>query len=286
MALFGLPFVGVGVWAVLAGTKLIPIDPSKLHAPHLMLAMFGVVFTAAGIMLWRMGWRQREANRRRALALLDGSDPALADYPWNPHGFTPPRWSRVAKTIGAVVFLALFLSMFNWWAFFGKGPLPVKIFVGIFDLILLALIWHAMIVVGRAIKFSGSSVEFSKFPFRPGEMLVLRWLVPQGMMRATQGSFTLRCVEEWYESTGSGKNSNRHLVQEQVWAGTWHLDQPQELQPGETEKLDFALPSDAASTSLSTGKTKTVFWELAVDLDLTGLDFKEKYLVPVYRAGN
>lgn len=286
MALFGLPFFGVGVWAILAGTKLVPIDPSSLHAPHWMIAMVGVVFVFAGIMLWRMGWRQREASRRRALTLLDGGDPALADYPWNPRGFTPPRWSRVAKTIGAVVFLALFLSMFNWWAFLNRGPLMVKIIVVVFDLILVFVAGYAAMVIGRAFKFGATSVEYARFPFRPGEPAVLRWLVPSGMSRVAKGSFILRCIEEWYESTGSGKNSSRHLMQEQIWAGTWHLDQPQELQPGETEKLDFDLPADAASTSLSTGKTKTVFWELAVDLDLAGLDFKEKYLVPVYRASN
>ena len=54
------------------------------------------------------------------------------------------------------------------------------------------------------------------------------------------------------------------------------------LLPGKTEELQFYLPPDAPSTSLSEGKT--VFWELAVELDRAGLDFNEIYLVPVYRA--
>ena len=57
MFLFGLPFFGVGVWATLAGTKLISMDESKLNAPHWVLAAFGAVFLLAGLMLWGMGWR-------------------------------------------------------------------------------------------------------------------------------------------------------------------------------------------------------------------------------------
>ena len=116
--------------------------------------------------------------------------------------------------------------------------------------------------------------------------MTLHWQVPQGMSRATKGTFTLRCVEEWYEVSGSGKNRSRHLVHEQVWRATGHLDQPQEILPGKLTELRFDIPSDALGTALNvSGSQRPVFWELGVDLDLAGLDFKETYLVPVYRAG-
>ena len=280
MFLFGAPFLGVGVWATLAGTKLIPIDESKLHAPHWVLAAFGVVFGLGELMLWVMGLRQFRANRRRNA--LQWRDPALADYPWDTRGFTPPRWSRAAKAIGGVIFLTLFLSMFNWWAFMANGPWMVKIIVGLFDLILLFAAWQTGMLIGRTLKFGPSRIEFARFPFRPGETVSLHWLVPQGMTRAAKGTFTLRCVEEWYEVRGSGKNRSKRLVQEAVWSATGHLDQPQELIAGRMDELRFDVPPDAPGTSLSNGDTKPVFWELVVDLDLAGLDFKETYLVPVY----
>lgn len=285
MFLFGLPFLGVGIWATLAGTKTIPIDPAKLHAPHWVLAVFGIVFALAGGMLWSMGGRQWQASRRKQDLLANKScDPALADFAWNPRGFTPPRWSRAVKAVGGVVFFTIFLSLFNWWAFFTQSPWMLKAIVGLFDLILVFVAWHAGMIVGRTIKFAPSRIEFAKFPFRPGETAVLRWLVPNGISRITKGTFVLRSVEEWYEVTGSGKNRSRTLVHEQVWSGTHHLDNPCELLPNKMEELRFNLPADAASTLLSTGKT--VFWELDVDLDLAGLDFKETYLVPVYRTAS
>lgn len=284
MFLFGLPFLGVGVWATLAGTQLIAINPDKLHAPHWVLAVFGLVFALAGLMLWGMGWRQFRANQQRARMLARRSDePALADYPWDPRGFSPPRWSRPAKAVGVVLFLALFLSMFNWWAFMANGPWMVKAVVVLFDLILVFAAGHAAMIVGRTLKFGPTRIEFVCFPCRPGGSVSLLWRVSHGLSRAAKGSFTLRCVEEWYEVRGSGKNRSRNLVQEQVWSVTAHLDQSSGILPGKLEELGFDLPADVPSTSL-TGD-KTVFWELAVDLDLAGLDFHETYLVPVYRAG-
>lgn len=285
LLVFGAPFVGVGVWATLAGTKVISIDPGNLHAPHWVLAAFGLVFALAGLMVWSMGWRQFQANLRRRRALANkANDPALADYLWDPRGFTAPRWSRAAKAVGGVILLAIFLSIFNWWAFGADGPWPVKIIVGLFDMILAWAAWQAVMAIGRALKFGPSRIEFGKFPLRPGETAALRWLVPRGIGRVAHGTFTLRCVEEWYETTGSGKNRSRTLVQEQVWGKTGHVADARTLSPGKTEELQFELPADVPSTSLSSGKT--VFWELAVELDLAGLDFKETYLVPVYRVGS
>lgn len=280
MLLFGLPFFGFGIWATLAGLKLIPMDESKLHAPHWVLAAFGIVFALAGVMVWGMGWRQLKANRRRAELGL--RDPALADYPWDERSFTPPRWTRAAKAIGGVAFLALFLSMFNWWAFVQGGPWMLKAIVILFDALLAFLAWQAAKLIGRTLKFGSSRIEFERFPYRPGDTVSVHWLVPNGLTHVARGTFTLRCVEEWYEATGAGKNRSRHLVQETIWSATAHLEQPRDLQPGRTEEVRFEIPADAPGTLMNTKDAKPVFWELVIDLDLAGLDFKETYLVPVY----
>lgn len=281
LVLFGLPFVAVGLGAILAGTGRLPLAAPKLNAPLWILTVFGLVFTLSGGVVWNMAWWLHRANRR--LRELGGRNPELADYPWDQRGFTPPRWSRVIKGIGLMIFLALFLSMFNWWAFGDNGPWPVKIIVGLFDLVLVLVVWQVFMALGQAIKFGPSRIEFGRFPFRPGETVSLYWQVPRGMTRAANGKFTLRCVEEWYETHGSGRNRNRTLVQEQIWSGIGHLDQPCEMLPGKTEELQFALPADAVGTALSYRGSKAVFWELVIHLDLAGLDFRESYLVPVYR---
>lgn len=282
---FGLPFAGMGTWAMLAGTKTIPIDPSNLHAPYWVLAVVGVVFAAGGGLLWGMGWRQAQEERRKRRLLASGQhEPALLDYAWDTRGFSPPRWSRAVKALASVAGLATFLSIFNWWAFCEpSSPWILKGIVGLFDLLLVYALWQTGLLVGRTIKFAPSRLEFTQFPLRPGETVVLRWQVPRGLHSITKGSITLRSVAEWYESSGSGKNRNRRLVQEQIWSGTQYFDAPAELHPNQCEELRFDVPTDAVSTSFS-GDGRTFFWELVVDLDVAGLDFKETYLIPIYRA--
>lgn len=148
------------------------------------------------------------------------------------------------------------------------------------DLIFLCVIWSAITKTARALKFGGSRIEFARFPFRRSQPVVLRWRIPRGMTRANAGTFTLRCIQEAYEQRGSSSNRGRYLVHEQVWCAVWWLAQSQELTPGKNEELNFELPAEVPATNLSS--PTPVFWELAVDLDLAGLDFKETYLVPVY----
>jgi hypothetical protein len=280
---FGAVFVVVGTLIILVGTKIISVDPKGVHAPYWMLTVFGAVFAFAGLMVWSMAWRQYKTNRRRAEMMRRHPDEvSLADYDWNPDGFALPRWRRALQAVAGTAFLAMFLSMFNYWAFWADGPWMVKAVVILFDLILLAVGWQAGLLVGRAFKFGGSRIEFAEFPYRLPQPVVIRWQPANGIVQANRGEFTLRCVEEWYESHGSGKNRSTQLVHEEIWRATWFLDQPRTFQRWEPVELRFEPTTDVPPTRLSADRP--VFWELDVKLDLPGLDFEEKYLVPVYAS--
>jgi hypothetical protein len=281
MLLFGCPFIGVGAWAILAGTQTIPIDETNFNAPHWVLSVFGGVFALGGVMLWGMAARQFASNRRR-LSATQGyqNEPALADFNWDPRGYEAPRWKRAFRTLLAAAFMTLFLSMFNWWAFFTKSPLMVKIIVGLFDLILLAVWWAAVVAIGRAVKFGGSRIEFAHFPYRVDESVLICWQPATGIKQVRSGSFTLRCVEEWFEQRGSGGDRSSHLVHEEIWSGKWHLEEDRAFELGQWMESRYNLPADALPTQLSA--KRPLFWEFEVKLDLPGLDFEEVYLVPVY----
>ncbi|MDB6027921.1 MAG: hypothetical protein JWM68_4144 [Verrucomicrobiales bacterium] len=176
--------------------------------------------------------------------------------------------------------MTLFLSFFNYWAFMAGGPLLVKAVVGLFDLLLIYGWYQGVLAVGRALKFGNSRIEFIQFPYRLTTPINIRWKAPSGIVHANKGSFTLRCVEEWFEQRGSGKNRGQFLVQEEVWRGTWFLNEPATFTRNEESELHFEPPAKLPSTSLLTHRA--VYWELEAKLDLPGLDFEECYLVPVY----
>jgi hypothetical protein len=176
--------------------------------------------------------------------------------------------------------MTVFLSVFNWWAWGADGPLGVKIVVVLFNLLLVLIWWKAALTVGRAVKFGGSRLVFHHFPYRMEEPVAIRWIPPRGITRADRGSFTFRCLEEYYEERGKGSDSSRWLVHDELCAETQSFDRPQTFAPGRAVEFRFELPADARPTKLASDRP--VFWELEVKLSMPGLDFEEWYLVPVY----
>jgi hypothetical protein len=282
-AAFGIGslFVAAGVAIMLAGVKVIKVDPASVHTPYWVLTLMGVSFAVGGFAIWGGAGRQFAAGRRRWEAARRYPDgPALADYPWHPDGFAVSEWPGVGKTTALAMFITIFLSLFNWWAFAANGPTGLKILVCVFDLIALYVWFLAARQLLRALKFGHSRIEFTSFPCRPPKPVVIRWQPFSGISRVNTGTFTLRCVAEWTEGYGGGDNRTVSLIHEEIWSAKWILEQPRNLQLREQVELHYAPPADAPPTNLSADKP--VFWELEVKLNLPGLDFNETYLVPVY----
>lgn len=281
--LFGLLFVAMGTFIVLIGRKIVHTDPSSVHAPFWVLTVAGVCFAAGGLMVWGMAARQQRAerHRREALRRYSATD-AHTDHAWNPRGETSRQWPRAGRALMMAAFMTVFLSMFNWWAWGEKSsPVMVKIIVSVFDLILVAVWWQAVVLVSRAVKFAASRVEFDHFPYALDRPVVFRWIPPRGVGPAVKGEFTLRCVEEFYEERGSGKDRSKSLVHEVVCEETQSFDHTETFAAGRPVEFRFSPPEGAPSTALSADRP--VFWEFVVRLTMPGPDFEEQYLIPIYR---
>lgn len=279
--LFGFVFVAAGTAIVLVGQRIIPVDPSGVHAPWWVLTVAGVSFAGGGIAVWGMAATQQRAerHRREAMRRFAGSA-AHADHAWDPRGDGSRQWRRAGTAVLGAAFLSVFLSLFNWWAWGAGGPWVVRIVVIVFDLVLVLVWWEAVVRVGRALKFGASRVAFTRFPYRLAEPVVIRWIPPKGVGRATRGEFTLRCVEEFYEERGSGKDSNRFMVHEEICAETQSFDRAETFAPGRGVEFRFALPENARPTLLTADRP--VFWEFEARLKMPGFDFEERYLIPIY----
>lgn len=282
--LFGAAFVVSGTAIVLVGQRVIPVDPSTVHAPWWVLTAAGLSFAGSGLAVWGMAVTQQRAerHRREAMRRYAGSE-AHADHAWNPRGDRSRQWQRAAHALGGAIFLSIFLSIFNWWAFGAEGPLMVKIIVILFDLVLLFAWWEAVVRTGRALKFGDSRIVFDHFPYLLSEPVVIRWVPPKGVGRARRGEFTLRCVEEFHEERGSGEDRSKWMVHEELVAETHTFDDPHTFAPGREVEFRYVLPEGVPPSSLSA--VKPVFWEFEAKLMMPGFDFEERYLVPVYTRG-
>ena len=280
--LFGLPFAAMGGFIMLVGMKAIPAKPGSVHAPFWVLTICGFLFFLAGLFLWFKALQQHRANKRRkAISLNTDAANAMRDYPWDSHGCQPARFAKAVQTGIAAIFLTLFLSVFNWWAFGANGPLLLVIIVAVFDAFLVLAWGNFLLNLSRAIRFGKSRIDFTRFPYALGEPVVIRWQA-EGISQPHKGSFTLRCVEEWWEVSGSGKNRSRRLVQESAWSGIWEIETQDKIITGKNYEFKFQPAIDLPSTSLSS--PRVVFWEFAVKLEMAGPDFVANYLVPVYAS--
>jgi hypothetical protein len=140
--------------------------------------------------------------------------------------------------------------------------------------------WEALRRVLHALKFGSARLEYRRFPYRVGEPVELRWQVPAAIAQAQAGRFTLRCIAEWFEEVNSGRQRTRKLVHEARWQACWAFAGERALDSGLPLQLRFEPPAGLPASALSAAQP--FFWELEVELEVPGLDYRAAYLVPVY----
>jgi hypothetical protein len=245
------------------------------NAPMWVIGAVGTAFLAAGLILLGHSVRGvRAAARRRALA----DAPAWErDFPWDPAGTRDRAGRRVANAFLGASFLAVFLVPFNWWAFLsGEGPWPVKLGIGLFDLILLLVTGNAFYLLAQLLKYGHSRLAFPRFPFFLGERLEVAF----SPNRFAEVRFTLRLVEERYETRRHGKNRTTSLVCYEL-----HRDE-KTLEPGALVSevpVEFDLP-DAPGLANRLDEVPIRYWELVVEAEEPGVDFATTFVLPVYSA--
>lgn len=267
----GIPFILAGVTFAVLGFGGYELEGA--HAPGWVIGALGAAFALAGAMVFLHGMRgmRRRARRRAAVAA-----PAWErDLPWDAAGTRDRAGERVVHALLASVFLAVFLVPFHYWAFLsGKGPFPVKLVVGVFDLVLVLAFGNALYRLGQLLKYGHSRLAFRRFPFFVGERLEVAF----SPNRFAQVRFTLRLLEERYETRGSGRNRTTSLACYELWRAA------RTAEPGALEAevaVAFDLPDDdALANKLDASPIR--YWELAVDAEEPGLDFSTAFVLPVY----
>jgi hypothetical protein len=186
-------------------------------------------------------------------------------------------WRRVRRALFGAALFSVFLIPFNWWAFVSdEGPVLVQIVTGLFDLIAVYAVGHTLLIVWRALRFGSSRARLDHFPFFLGEELNCTLDLNADVRGFDELEITLRCVEERYETSGTGKDRSTKVVCYQVFGETRTID-PQSRDPF---AVRFGLPVDGETTRL--GERPATFWELEVKGERSGVDFLSAFKMPVY----
>jgi hypothetical protein len=286
LVLFGLPFIAVGAGVILLSLGYLPLSPSRSEdTPAWVLTAFGSVFSMAGLGVAWLGvagmLRGRAARRRKEEHPLE---PWYWDYDWDSRWAESGGLGPVIQSFMAFVFLTAFLSMFNWWAFFSdEGPLPVKLFVGLFDLIDLLVLWGAFYGLFQYFKYGKSRFLFARFPFRPGNSVEGGLDAGRALAAAPSLSLTLRYIEEVMERHQSGGKTSTTQVLYLLHEVKQELSAAQFANSDAEIPISIRLPAGDFSNRLIESPRR--YWELEVKAETPGIDYAARFLLPVYGTG-
>jgi hypothetical protein len=277
-SLFALPGIGV---SLLALGVIGNVDEGR-HAPRWAILICGVVFFTAGALVIAagaetLGIRRRVAEQQRHFPY----DPWRWDHPWSETGATDGSGARLAKAVGFALFLGLFLTPFHWVGWFSpERPLPFRIIPLVFDLVVVGLLWHAGVLIARRRRYGAQLLRFARFPFLAGGTVDVSLPRFGQLALVPRLAATLRCIQERYETRGTGDDRSREVVYYALWAHTVEVTPSRR---GDFE-ITFALPEDAPSSELSARPAR--FWELELASGpLPGPDYSATFLIPVYARG-
>ena len=282
--LLGSPFAGMGTFVLLIGFKKLEMDPGKIHAPMWVITVIGLMFLLAG--LWFI-WHGLDGVRRKAkiknVKTTRASSPWLWDYEWQALGISDNKLRKVMNALILLIVVGAFLAPFHWWAFVsGDGHMMVKVMVVFFDLAFgLAGGYYFFHNLALFLKYGNSRLRFNNFPFLLGDKLSV---VLVGLpSEINQLQLDLRCIEEQYETRGSGRNRESRVVCYQLYHEGWTLKGREAASSGKLS-LEWDLPSEPELIS-TLSQRPARFWELEVKADTPGVDYHSRFLLPVYARG-
>ncbi len=271
-------FFLAGLAMICIARGVLPLEGKGLEGQgRRALALFGGVFAAVGLLVSIRGAvglaRRAKARRTR---VLHPDEPWLADHDWNPEGVTH---SALRKAFGGFAFAAMWFGLLS--VFHAVVPAGMQWFLLIFDAAGAVVVGYAIYLVLRYLKYGRSVLSFERFPFFLGETFDATFTNNKGIGFFRRLSFTWRCVEEVYETHGTGKNRRTQAVCYQIYGDTREIDQPgQHSGWNEPVPVSFPIPADQPPTALASGPPS--YWELEIHADTPGIDYRATFLVPVY----
>lgn len=280
-------------WAALLGAGLIAAGcgavAAALWMPELpnrfVLALVGANFSLIGALVLlpahtgvRLRARARDAR---------GKQPWRYDHRWNMRGSDDGSGWRLANQLKAVGIAGFFLLPFHILVYndrHGDGGFFPWVILGLFDVILLIALCHAVYLLMRVFLFGRPRLIFQRFPYFTGEAMPVTFSGGRRLADHKELKAELHCIKEYYEWTGTGEDSSARHVNESVYRDSLRFSTDRS---GMAE-LRFLLPRDSVSTDLigdpnANPPRSPHYWELVVTSEQPGIDYEGIFLLPVYR---
>ena len=141
--------------------------------------------------------------------------------------------------------MTLFLMPFNLAFYFEAKGLMGKVFIGIFDFILIGVWYFSFYLLVKFLKYGVSSLEFEQFPYFLGEELHVRLKVDKHGDLLQNVKINLRCIQEAYETRRSANGKTQSMVVcYQIYEDVLEIANSNQLQSQLYLPIQFKIPVD------------------------------------------
>ena len=279
--LFGLPFLTAGVFICLAAFNVID---GKKNAPTWIIAFIGAIFLSAGLFLVLHGiyGMIHRAIYNRKSAETPGQ-PWLFDFHWHPEGISFSAFNAMLSRLLAALVWNGFLIPFFWVGYTERGAWLFLVVAGLFALIGL-IFWARWIkMLADLVRYGNSFLSYDSFPYFLGGTLRARLRAPRHLTMLNGLTLTLRCIQERYVTTGSGRDRSTRVVCYELYKDVLTFSQSRLVNfVGAEISIEFRLPSDKLPTMLA--DTPPTYWAIEARGEAPGADYEAYFLVPVYKS--
>jgi hypothetical protein len=280
LSLFGLPFLGMGLFAAYSFLNA----PNQPLPTRIGASIFSSVFAIIGGGIIYGSFYGYFLQKKQA-----DVQAAHPDAPWLwKDDWAAGRAEGKNKTsirgwwIGAVLANMLLLPVFAGTI----GPAvrtqdPAYIFPAAFGLVGLLLLFGAIRATLRLKRFGKTYFEMSSTPFSPGGRVAGSIHMQLNADVAHGIDLKLTC----FRRVESGAGQNRSWQQLPLWEASKNVASGSLLRgPLDTVvPVEFYLPADAFQTDHENSGDQ-VFWQLKASADVPGVDYCDEFEVPVFRT--
>jgi hypothetical protein len=280
-ALFGVPFLAIGIWISVGTLGLLPIQGK--HAPNWAIGIFGAVFFLSGLFFVTHGLLGivRKVLYLRAAA-RNPSQPWLCDFHWAQDGVAFSAFNAMLGRLLAALGWTIFLVPF-FWIGLTRGLWIFAVFASIFALFGLVFWYRWAQMLADLIRYGNSYLSYDSFPYFTGGTLRARLRAPLHLAGIDALTLTLRCVREEYVTSGTGRDRSTKVVCYEIYndATTFTRERLSGFIGGEIP-IEFRLPADQPATSLAS--TPPLYWEIEANGQSQSVGYQAYFLVPVYKT--
>jgi hypothetical protein len=268
--LVGSSLVNLGAW----GTFWAPERARESADPRFYLAAmaFGAVFVLVAVSMLRVVLTSEAQGRRlRARPAAEGP-PWTWDHPWRRDAMGPDYEKQGAGGAFGPLAIHSLIALFN--IALPSGPWLLKLLALVFDAFGLLILYDVVTRAVNSIRFRRPTIAWQTFPAPTGGPLngTIRFAVP---LDATgPASVTLRCVRD---KPGGASENEGALKPVSIYRETRKYETPAPLG---TLDIGFQVPRDLPGTDLA--REEAVYWQVVVQVPVSGPDFGAVFLAPVY----